>query len=60
MQAAIHGRLGQDPKEITTKTGTKMAVASIAVTMDTRNEEQETEWFGLVAFGNSRSLPIPW
>ena len=50
-QAAIHGRLGQDPREITTKTGTTMAVASIAVTVDTRNEEQETEWFGLVAFG---------
>jgi single-strand DNA-binding protein len=51
MQIAAHGRLGQDPKEITTKTGTKMAVATIAVTLDTRGEDQETEWFGLVAFG---------
>lgn len=52
-QAAVHGRLGQEPKEIVTKTGTAMAVASIAVTVDSRGEEQEqeTEWLGLVAFG---------
>ncbi len=51
MQIAVHGRLGGDPKEIPTKTGTPMAVCSIAVSLDTRGEEQETEWFGLVAFG---------
>ncbi len=51
MQMATHGRLGQDPKEITTKTGTTMAVCSIAVTLDTRSEEQEMEWFALVTFG---------
>ncbi len=50
-QAAIHGRLGGDPREITTKTVTPMAVATVAVTLETRGEEQETEWLGLVAFG---------
>ncbi len=28
-----------------------MAVCSIAVTLDTRSEEQEMEWFALVTFG---------
>lgn len=50
-QAAIHGRVGQDPREIPTKTGTTMAVASIAVSVDTRGEEQETEWLSVLAFG---------
>lgn len=46
-QAAVHGRLGQEPREITTKTGTTMAVATVAVTVDSRGD-------------NSRSSPIPW
>ena len=33
MQIACYGRLGQDPKEITTTTGTAMAVGSLAVTL---------------------------
>jgi single-strand DNA-binding protein len=53
MQMAVHGRLGGDPKEITTRTGTTMAVDTIAVKLNTRSEEQETEWLGLVAFAKT-------
>ena len=56
MSAAIaaHGRLTADPREITTKTGTPMTVARLAVTVDCREGGQNTEqtlWLGLTAFG---------
>lgn len=51
MQAAAHGRLGQDPREIQTSSGTVMAVASLAVTLTDRHGEEHTEWLGIVAFG---------
>jgi single-strand DNA-binding protein len=50
-QAAVHGRLGGDPRQIQTKTDTVMAVCSLAVSVDTRGEEQETEWLSVLAFG---------
>jgi single-strand DNA-binding protein len=52
MNAVIsgYGRLGQDPKPITTKTGKAMATASIAVDVSAR-EVEETLWLGIVAFG---------
>ncbi len=50
MTASIYGRLGHDPKEITTKTGKPMAVVSVAVNVS-RQEEEETLWLDLVAFG---------
>ncbi|MEQ1955325.1 single-stranded DNA-binding protein [Mesorhizobium sp. CN2-181] len=45
MHSAIHGRLGRDPNQITTKTGTAMATAPVAVTLD-----GETLWVRVVAF----------
>lgn len=51
MQIAAYGRLGQDPREITTSTGKAMAVASIAVTLTGRGGEEYTEWLGVVTFG---------
>ena len=48
--ASIYGRLGREPKEITTKTGKPMAVVSVAVDVS-RQEEQQTLWLDLVAFG---------
>ncbi len=51
MQAAAYGRLGADPKSISTKTGKMMAAASIAVDLSDRNGESKTEWVGVVAFG---------
>lgn len=50
-QIAAHGRIGKDPKQIATKTGTTMAAASIAVDVSQR-EEQETLWLNVVAFGH--------
>ena len=34
MMMSAHGRLARDPKPITTKTGTAMAKATIAVSLD--------------------------
>lgn len=46
---ALHGRLGQAPKAIETKSGKPMAVASIAA--DPGDDGDAPLWFGVVAFG---------
>jgi single-stranded DNA-binding protein len=52
MQAAIYGRLGGAPRDIVTKTGKTMAVASLAVDVVERgNDDPQPEWLGIVAFG---------
>ena len=51
MQIAAYGRLGQNPKPITTKTGKAMTAASIAIELSDRDGEAQTEWLGVVAFG---------
>lgn len=52
MQIIIHGRIGRDPKEIQTKTGTVMAVASVVVNLPiVRSDETEAVWLNLLAFG---------
>jgi single-stranded DNA-binding protein len=49
---SIYGRLTADPKQIPTKNeDTVMAVGSIAVDIETRSDEPQTEFFGLVCFG---------
>ena len=50
MQAAVHGRLGADPKPIQTKTGKAMTTASLAVDVSQRDSEA-TIWLRLVTFG---------
>lgn len=49
-QIAIHGRLGSDPVERTSNSGTTWATASIAVSLS-NDDEGGTVWFGIVAFG---------
>lgn len=50
--ASIYGRLGADPKPVTTKSGKPMARASLAVDCTGYNaDQQETEWFSILAFG---------
>ena len=53
MQAAAYGRLGGDPREIATRTGTKMAVASIAVDLDDGRGDGDAGpfWLNIIAFG---------
>lgn len=51
MHLAIYGRLGGDPKPISTTTGTAMAVANVAVTLVDRQGEEHTQWLGVVTFG---------
>ena len=54
MTLSAYGRLGRDPKPITTKTGTAMAVASLAVTVSLREDGgtvDTTQWVSILAFG---------
>jgi single-strand DNA-binding protein len=54
IRISAHGRLGQDPQALTTKSGKPMARASIAVDVTAHNAEQpETEWLSVVAFGRA-------
>ena len=58
MQASIHGRLGRDPKEIQTQSGTAMTTASIAVTIPASKADAKptTLWFNIVTFGKLAEL----
>ncbi len=49
----IRGRLGTKPVMRQTSNGNEMATASIAVTLPARVEEQQTQWFQLIAFGRT-------
>lgn len=51
MVASIHGRIGQDPVERTTKSGTAMTTASVAVDVAGRDAEPSTLWVSILAFG---------
>ena len=51
MTATVYGRLSQDPKPISTKTGKAMATASIALSLD-RQDKAHTTWLNVVAFGD--------
>ena len=51
----IRGRLGADPVTRETKNGKGMATASIAVSLPSR-EADETEWFNLIAFGQTAEV----
>jgi len=53
MHVAAYGRLGGEPREITTSTGTAMAVANVAVELADRHGEAHTQWLGVVAFGRA-------
>ena len=58
MHASIHGRLGRDPREIQTQSGTAMTTASIAVSVPASKADVEptTLWFNIVAFGKLAEL----
>lgn len=51
--ASLHGRLGQDPKALTTKKGKPMTVGSLAVDVTPYGHDGDpvTEWINLTAFG---------
>lgn len=51
MQAAAYGRIGQDSKSITTRTGKAIATASIAVAIG--DADEPPLWLGVVAFGHA-------
>ncbi len=54
MQAAIHGRLGQDPQQRQTKSDTTMATCSMVVDVTPYSStERLSQWFGIVAFGKA-------
>lgn len=49
MQAAAYGRLGQDPRSISTTSGKPMATVSLAVAIG--GPDDPALWLGVVAFG---------
>ena len=54
MTLSAYGRLGREPKPITTKTGKAMTVASLAVTVPSREDGETvdaTQWVSVTAFG---------
>ena len=53
IQASIYGRLGADPVERETRTGTVMVTASLAVDASRPDADEETVWISLAAFGRA-------
>lgn len=52
MHVSLYGRLGQDPREITTGSGKAMTVSTLAVSIDVvKSDEPATQWFDITAFG---------
>jgi single-strand DNA-binding protein len=49
MQSSAYGRIGQDPRSISTKSGNPMAAASLAVSLG--DQDAPPLWVGIVAFG---------
>jgi single-strand DNA-binding protein len=49
--SSIYGRLGRDPKAMTTKTGKAMCTASIAVDVGREQGDGETLWITVMGFG---------
>ena len=49
MQASAYGRIAQEPREISTRTGKMMVVTNIAVAIGDYNDPPL--WVGVVAFG---------
>lgn len=47
-QMALWGRLGAQPRQLDTQSGTLMAIGSVAVDV---GDAEAPEWFGIVAFG---------
>ncbi len=53
IRASVYGRLGADPVERRTRSGTEMVTASLAVNAGRPDVGEETQWFNLVAFGRA-------
>ena len=54
MTLSAYGRLGREPKPITTKTGKAMTVASLAVTVPSREDGERvdaTQWVSATRLG---------
>jgi single-strand DNA-binding protein len=51
--ASLHGRLGQDPKPLTTRKGKPMTVGSLAVDVTPYGHDGDpvTEWINVTTFG---------
>jgi single-strand DNA-binding protein len=52
IRAVIHGRIGNDPVQRETRTGTSMCTTSVAVNVAKPNEDAVTEWISVAAFGS--------
>ncbi|MBK6277052.1 MAG: single-stranded DNA-binding protein [Gammaproteobacteria bacterium] len=51
LHTSAYGRLGRDPKIITTSSGKPMTAASIACDLSSQRDPDATHWLPLLAFG---------
>ena len=51
--ATVYGRLGKQPKEIATSTGTAMAAAQVVVSTGHQKNPDSVTWVSLLAFGRN-------
>lgn len=56
IKAAVYGRLGADPVERKTRNGKDMATASLAVNVARYDEDEDTLWVSVAAFGKSADV----
>jgi single-strand DNA-binding protein len=56
INASVHGRLGGDPVERSTRAGKPMTTCSVAVNVGRPGESEATEWVSLAAFGKNGEL----
>lgn len=59
-QIVAYGRIGRDPRDIPTRTGTAMAAVSLAVEVPCRNEGDDgaTLWLDVLGFGSVATEPM--
>ena len=56
MVATVYGRLGKQPRPVTTKTDTAMAIGSMAVDTSHQKNPDSTTWVSLVCFGRNAEM----
>ncbi len=56
IKAAVYGRLGADPVERKTHNGKDTATASLAVNVARHDEDEDTLWVSVAAFGKSADV----
>ena len=56
IDASIRGRLGRDPEQRTTRKDTVFVTASIAVSVSRPDQDDDTVWINISAFGKTTDI----